>query len=52
MKNKLLEKLVKWLIIVTLPTPTVPTPSIWIIEVDRKKVYIEGTNRMYRPEKC
>ncbi len=46
MKNKLLEKLMEWLIIVSLPTPTVPTPSIWIVLVDGKKVYIEGTNRL------
>ena len=46
MKQKLIQKLVEWLIIVTLPTPTVPTPSIWIIEVDGKMVYIEGTNRI------
>ena len=46
MKNKLLEKLVEWLIIVSLPTPSVPTPSIWIVKVDGKKVYIESTNRI------
>ncbi len=46
MKNKLLEKLMEWLIIVSLPTPTVPTPCIWIVKVDGKKVYIESTNRI------
>lgn len=46
MKNKLLEKLVEWLIIVTLPTPTATTPSIWIVKVDGKKVYIESTNKL------
>ena len=46
MKQKLIQKLVEWLIIVSLPTPTVPTPSIWIIEVDGNKVYIESTNRI------
>jgi len=46
MKNKLLKKLMEWLIIVTLPTPTVPTPCIWIVKVDGKKVYIESTNRI------
>ena len=46
MKNKLLEKLMEWLIIVTLPTPTVSTPSIWIVKVDGNKVYIESTNKI------
>ena len=46
MKQKLIQKLVEWLIIVTLPTPTVPTPSIWIIEVDGKMVYIESMNKI------
>lgn len=46
MKQKLIQKLVEWLIIVSLPTPTVPTPSIWIIEVDGNKVYIESTNKI------
>ena len=45
MKQKLIQKLVEWLIIVSIPTPTVPTPSIWIIEVDGNKVYIESTNK-------
>lgn len=44
MNSKLLKKIVEWLIIVSLPTPTVPTPSIWIVKVDGKKVYIESTN--------
>ena len=46
MKQKLIQKLVEWLIIVCIPTPTVPTPSIWIIEVDGNKVYIESMNRI------
>jgi hypothetical protein len=46
MKSELLEKLIERLIIVSLPTPTVPTPSIWIIEVDGNKVYIESTNKI------
>ena len=46
MKQKLIQKIMEWLIIVTLPTPTVPTPSIWIIEVDGKMVYIESINRI------
>ena len=46
MKNKLIEKLMEWLIIVTLPTPTATTPSIWIVLVDGKKVYIKSTNRL------
>lgn len=46
MKQKLIQKLVEWLIILSLPTPTVPTPSIWIIEVDGNKVYIESMNRI------
>ena len=46
MKQKLIQKIMEWLIIVTLPTPTVPTPSIWIIEVDGNKVYIESMNRI------
>ena len=45
MKQKLIQKLVEWLIIVSIPTPTVPTPSIWIVLVDGNKVYIESTNR-------
>ncbi len=46
MKQKLIQKLVEWLIIVSIPTPTVPTPSIWIVKVDGEKVYIESTNRL------
>lgn len=46
MKQKLIQKLVEWLIIVSIPTPTVPTLSIWIIEVDGKMVYIESMNRI------
>jgi len=46
MKQKLIQKLVEWLIIVTLPTPTIPTPSIWIVMVDGKKVYIESINKL------
>lgn len=46
MKQKLIQKLVEWLIIVTLPTPTATTPSIWIVLVDGKKVYIKSTNRL------
>ena len=46
MKKKLLEILMEWLIIVSLPTPTVPTPSIWIVKVDGNKVYIESTNKI------
>lgn len=46
MKQKLIQKIMEWLIIVTLPTPTVPTPCIWIVKVDGKKVYIESTNRL------
>lgn len=46
MKQKLIQMLVEWLITVSIPTPTVPTPSIWIIEVDGNKVYIESTNKI------
>ena len=46
MKQKLIQKLVELLIIVSLPTPTVPIPSIWIIEVDGKMVYVESINRI------
>ena len=46
MNSKLLKKIVERLIIVSLPTPTVPTPSIWIIIVDGKKVYIESVNKL------
>lgn len=46
MKQKLIQKLVEWLFIVSLPTPTVTTPSIWIVKVDGKKVYIESTNKL------
>lgn len=46
MKQKLIQKLVECLIIVSLPTPTVPIPSIWIVKVDGKKVYIESTNKI------
>ena len=46
MKQKLIQKLVEWLIIVSIPTPTVPTPSIWIVKVDGKRVYIESMNKI------
>ncbi len=46
MKSELLKKLIERLIIVSIPTPTVPTPSIWIVKVDGKKVYIESMNRI------
>ena len=46
MKLKLIQKIMERLIIVSLPTPTVPTPSIWIIEVDGKMVYVESMNRI------
>lgn len=46
MKQKLIQKIMEWLIIVSIPTPTVPTPSIWIVKVDGKMVYIESVNKL------